>query len=618
MVDNEEKRTFPQSGRWKGFYVQYQKEYHFTMTLNFFESSEYFYGYCQDEENDFGLEFSDVQGRWFQNDGIVQIEFNKHYRQKHDVDYKGEITENFTKIVGEYFGGNNAFSLLYLPEITTVKPVQDVEITMFHHLREYYVSTMDHFFDFEISCQKGQTVNAHKVIIASQSKFFEGFFRSEKKDSVILDFESHPVQLCIDFMYTANIDLSDENVESVLEVANYLGITCLIDVCAEYVAQNIDIFNCIEVAKLSSIIKSDSLSSRSVEFVVKNLQEIIDTKDSEIYQLPSELFRKVLQDNNLLIRTRRGNITPGYYREYHLLDLARHYVKINTEVAMSFFLDCFRISDIKQTLTLPHFNDYKEIEDKPNMVEIVNACIISESDIIQPMERLLGKEDFFLHDPRNSKVIKSSPMTQSYPKSSTAFDLSCENFNQNIKKITLFSQNTNSDGSDAQLKRIQLTFCDGSQRSISTETGSHNQVYTLDLGEDKRHILYLTGSWVADPLEHLLGLRFLLSDGSVLSFRGQQDYSFDRKQSVLDFLPDKFHAGNIRWIGLTGSILETSQCGDSVICNLKFKFSALTPQNVERIKIVGADTVIMNAGTNIIKKKQKKYSLQNLFRKYLQ
>ena len=30
-----------------------------------------------------------------------------------------------------------------------------------------------------------------------------------------------------------------------------------------------------------------------------------------------------------------------------------------------------------------------------------------------------------------------------------------------------------------------------------------------------------------------------------------------------------------RWVGLCGSVLDTSQCGDSVICNIMYKFSSL-------------------------------------------
>ena len=251
MRKHEEERTSPPSGRWKGFYVYNQKDYHFTMTLTFFESSDSFYGFCQDEDNDHDLGFSDIQGRWFRNNGLMYIEFDKHYRNKHDVDYKGEITENFTRIEGEYFDGNHYFLLNYQPEKTCVEPVIDVEKEMFSNMRKYYLSNANHLFDFEIACKDGQTVSAHRIIIASQSKFFEGFFRSEKKDRVTLDFESHVVQLCIDFMYTARIDLNDENVQNILEVGNYLGITCLIKVCATYIARNIDIYNCVEIAKLS-------------------------------------------------------------------------------------------------------------------------------------------------------------------------------------------------------------------------------------------------------------------------------------------------------------------------------------------------------------------------------
>ena len=92
------------------------------MTLTFSESSEYFNGFCQDEESDLG--FSDIKGRWFQSNGLVNIEFDKHYRDKHHVDYKGKITENFTKIEGDYFGGSAPFTLLYQPESerTAIEP----------------------------------------------------------------------------------------------------------------------------------------------------------------------------------------------------------------------------------------------------------------------------------------------------------------------------------------------------------------------------------------------------------------------------------------------------------------------------------------------------------------
>ena len=84
----------------------------------------------------------------------------------------------------------------------------------------------------------------------------------------------------------------------------------------------------------------------------------------------------------------------------------------------------------------------------------------------------------------------------------------------------------------------------------------------------------MSGPWVADALEHLLSLNFLLGSGEVVGFRDER-WSLERSQSVLDFLPGPVHSGNLRWLGLAGSVLDSSQCGDSIICNIKLKFSSL-------------------------------------------
>ena len=85
----------------------------------------------------------------------------------------------------------------------------------------------------------------------------------------------------------------------------------------------------------------------------------------------------------------------------------------------------------------------------------------------------------------------------------------------------------------------------------------------------------VSGPWVADPLEHLLSLKFLLASGEVVGFRDDR-WSLEGNHSVLDYVPGPVHSDNLRWIGLCGSVLDSSQCGDSIICNLKLKFSSLS------------------------------------------
>merc|ERR1712130_802694 len=104
--------------------------------------------------------------------------------------------------------------------------------------------------------------------------------------------------------------------------------------------------------------------------------------------------------------------------------------------------------------------------------------------------------------------------------------------------------------------------------------GQHGTAETAKSVSGLPPVLVVSGPWVADPLEHLLSLTFLLSTGSVVGFR-EDRWSLEGSQSVLNFLPDAVHSANLRWMGLCGSVLDSSQCGDSIICNLKLKFSSL-------------------------------------------
>ena len=79
----------------------------------------------------------------------------------------------------------------------------------------------------EVICQMLQSssdtvfqIKSHKLILACQSKFFEGFFRRETKDMVMLDFKEEYVRICIAYMVTGEVNLNTEaeELEGVLEV----------------------------------------------------------------------------------------------------------------------------------------------------------------------------------------------------------------------------------------------------------------------------------------------------------------------------------------------------------------------------------------------------------------
>jgi len=583
----------PPSGEWSGFYLQNGEKNYFTMHLSFSSSSSGVHGQCTDDEgNPYRGGVSDISGslETLGNQQVL-IHFEKHYRRRHSVDYEGYFTSGFKRIIGTYFNGSDTFEMDF-KEPTLDQSTQSYEkkcAQLFSNFKTFFtqqVSLAEDLADFTIVCAGGHQVKSHKLILASQSKFFEGFFRRESKEMVMLDFKEEYVRICIAYMVSGevNLDVEAEELEGVLEVANYLGMDCLVEDCARVICDNIDLENCTEVASLGVAINSKLIRDTVHKFIVDNVNELVQRKD--LYKLPRSTFIAVLESSKLVLHTSKGNVVPGAHREFMVLALAYRWLANQAQplgdfkkLTLTAFVQCTRFrsflaADLEQ-LKLPNlfrgylkskFQDWEEVEERE---DVIRAFTDQGQNIQWPQlsgPRSQSQETFYLYDPRAQSLARQGH--QQFDQAAHGFDLSCDNFDQNITALRLFTLEM----PDMEvLKKITLTFCDGSEKTVTTQIGSHSKVRHLELPSPA---LVVSGPWVADPLEHLLSLTFLLTTGSVVGFR-EDRWSLERSQSVLNYLPEPVHSANLRWIGLCGSVLDSSQCGDSIICNLKLKFSSL-------------------------------------------
>ena len=58
------------------------------------------------------------------------------------------------------------------------------------------------FFDFKIVSNDGSIIESNKIILASQSEYFEKMFKKECRDSTRLEFSADVVRQVITFLYT--------------------------------------------------------------------------------------------------------------------------------------------------------------------------------------------------------------------------------------------------------------------------------------------------------------------------------------------------------------------------------------------------------------------------------
>ena len=154
------------------------------------------------------------------------------------MDYEGFFTKDFKHIIGTYFSGDDMFQMDFEePAQNRSKPsIEERSAIMFGNFRSFFTnqaSLADDLADFTIVCTgSNKAIKSHRLILASQSKFFEGFFRRETKDTVNLDFKEAYVRKCINYMVTGGVDLElvveTGELEGVLEVSiSYLLSLCI-------------------------------------------------------------------------------------------------------------------------------------------------------------------------------------------------------------------------------------------------------------------------------------------------------------------------------------------------------------------------------------------------------
>ena len=156
------------------------------------------------------------------------------------MDYEGFFTEDFKHIVGTYFSGDDMFQMDFEePAQNRSKPsIEERSATMFGNFRSFFTnqaSLADDLADFTIVCTgSNKVIKSHRLILASQSKFFEGFFRRETKDTVNLDFKEAYVRKCINYMVTGGVDLELDVESGELEGVLEVSISYLLSLCISF------------------------------------------------------------------------------------------------------------------------------------------------------------------------------------------------------------------------------------------------------------------------------------------------------------------------------------------------------------------------------------------------
>ncbi|KAE9531955.1 hypothetical protein AGLY_010157 [Aphis glycines] len=159
----------------------------------------------------------------------------------------------------------------------------------------------DSFCDIKLQTDDGTIVIGHKSILASATPYFKTMFFSvgeSNKDLVkITKLDSTILKLLIDYIYSGEIMIAQENVQFVLVAADLLQLYYVEQVCVEFLQKQLDPSNCLGIKEFANLHNFKKLLSNCEAFIKKQFLEIV--KYDEFLSLSSEEVIKLISCNDI-------------------------------------------------------------------------------------------------------------------------------------------------------------------------------------------------------------------------------------------------------------------------------------------------------------------------------
>lgn len=140
-----------------------------------------------------------------------------------------------------------------------------------------------------------RSIPCHRLILAACSPYFrEMFFLADgkdvdKKEVVLEDLDPNVMELIVNYMYSAEIDINQDNVQDILTVANRFQIPSVFTVCVNYLQKMLSRKNCLAIYRLGLMLNSARLAIAARDYIADRFETI--AKDEEFLDLAApELF----------------------------------------------------------------------------------------------------------------------------------------------------------------------------------------------------------------------------------------------------------------------------------------------------------------------------------------
>ncbi|XP_067908458.1 kelch repeat and BTB domain-containing protein 12 [Heterodontus francisci] len=204
---------------------------------------------------------------------------------------------------------------------------------------------------------EGSKFPCHRLLLAAFSPYFRAMFtcglvECSQREVVLRDVQSESVATILNYMYHADLCLTNSNVQGVATMAYFLQMEAIFMACQKYMMEHMDASNCLGIYYFAKQLAAEDLSEQASKYLHQHFAEVC--LQEEVLEIEEHQLLPLLCSDDLNI-SREESILDLVLRwvNHNQSSRAVHLVELMRQVRLVLISPTFLKETLKRNTVLP-------------------------------------------------------------------------------------------------------------------------------------------------------------------------------------------------------------------------------------------------------------------------